>query len=80
VLQDELVWRPVHQLHEFIRFADDGRPVAPGEDGRKKTGDLDILPPVVLVRDAYRIVEDKRGAIVFGDLFVKKGLKIIGAD
>src|SRR5580692_5028108 len=31
VLHDELKRRTVHQLHEFLRLPDNGRPVAPGE-------------------------------------------------
>jgi hypothetical protein len=43
MMQDKLIRRAIHQLHQLFRLTDDGGSVAPGEDGRKKTGDLDIL-------------------------------------
>src|SRR5579872_1396662 len=66
MLQDELVRRLVHQLHQLLRFPDDGLPVPPGKDSCKKTRDLDVLLPHIAMRYADRVVGDKRGRVVFG--------------
>ena len=59
VLQHELIGRPIQELHQLPRLINDSRPVAPGKDSRKETGDLYILPKGISMRDAYRVVDYK---------------------
>ena len=42
VANNELVWRFIHQCHQFVAFVDDGGAVAPRKHCCKKTSNFDI--------------------------------------
>ena len=42
VVYDKLIWRLIHQCHQFIAFVDDGGAVAPGKNSSKKSSNFDV--------------------------------------
>ena len=59
MLQAEIIRGVIHQVEQFPGFVDDGCPVAPGKDGGKETGDLDILFAGEAMGDGNGVVVDE---------------------
>jgi hypothetical protein len=74
MLQDKLIRRLIHELHQLLGFPDNGRAVAPRKNGREKTGDLDVLLPGIPMGYAYRVVDNKGWPVILRDFFVQKCL------
>lgn len=72
---NEIKWRVIHTIHQFIGFPDDGGSVTPGKDGSKKTGDFNILPFAETVRHGNGIFRNKRRMVIFKHFLFKKILK-----
>jgi len=75
VAGDEVEGGVVHAAHQFGGLGDDGRAVAPGEDGGEEAGDLDILSAGIAVRDGDGVAADELGPVVQGDASVEEGLE-----
>src|SRR5690606_29980365 len=72
----EIERHTIHPVDEFNAFVNNCFPLAPSQYGREKTHDLDILLTGEPMRNAYRIVVDKRPAIIFVYLPIKKALDV----
>ena len=77
VIQQKIVGFIVHQAHHFPRLVDDGHPLPPRQDRRKKTRYFDVLLLSELVWNRYRIVGNKFRTIVLRYFFVEEILQII---
>ena len=55
VVNNELVWRLIHQCHQFIAFVDDGGTVTPGKNGSKKSCYFDVSFLAKTMRNRNRI-------------------------
>jgi hypothetical protein len=49
----------VHPGHQLPAFVDNGDTLAPGKDGGKKPGYLNVLPFFEKMGDTDRIIDDK---------------------
>ena len=59
-IQAELMGAHIHPFHQFPGFIYDGCAIPPGENGSKKSRDLDILFFTEKVRNTYRVIDNER--------------------
>jgi hypothetical protein len=64
MVQDKIIRRVIHERQQCPAFVNDNGAVAPGEDGREKTGDLYILLFGERMRDTDGIILYEKWLVV----------------
>lgn len=70
VMHHEIVRRPIHALHQFAAFLNDGSAIAPGKNGGEEAGYFYVLLLAKQMGNAYGIGSNKRRLIVSINLLI----------
>jgi hypothetical protein len=76
MIQNELVRRIIHPVHELFAFVDDGHPLTPGQYSRKQSGDLYVLTMSKKMWNGDGVIFDKPGSVIAIHPAIQKFLEL----